>query len=234
MNFQEAMKALEDLGSEQTRKTYRRHGTPEPLFGVSFAALAKLKKYIKQDPALAEALWASRNADARYLATMITDPQKISEAVLDAWAEEIGYHTLADLFVMNVVFSSPHAVKKVAEWTPSDDEWRGRLGWGLVAALAAKEQSLPDAFFEGLLPNIEAGIHQAKNRKREAMNNALIAIGSRSAGLAGKAIAAARRIGKVEVDHGDTSCKTPDAIPYIEKSRAHKESSAKKKGSRRS
>ena len=28
-------------------------------------------------------------------------------------------------------------------------------------------------------------------------------------------------MGKVEVDHGDTSCQTPDAIPYIEKMWAH-------------
>jgi len=34
--------------------------------------------------------------------------------------------------------------------------------------------------------------------------------------------AAARRIGKVEVDHGDTSCKTPDAEPYILKASARK------------
>ena len=32
-----------------------------------------------------------------------------------------------------------------------------------------------------------------------------------------KAIETARRIGKVQVDHGETNCKTPDAVPYIEK-----------------
>ena len=32
-----------------------------------------------------------------------------------------------------------------------------------------------------------------------------------------KAIAAAKRIGKVEVDHGETGCKTPDAASYIAK-----------------
>ena len=35
-------------------------------------------------------------------------------------------------------------------------------------------------------------------------------------------IAAAQRIGKVEVDHGDTDCKTPDAVSYIKKSLARK------------
>lgn len=40
--------------------------------------------------------------------------------------------------------------------------------------------------------------------------------------LAAAAIAHARRIGKVEVDHGDTACKTPDAEAYILKTRARK------------
>ncbi len=37
-----------------------------------------------------------------------------------------------------------------------------------------------------------------------------------------KAIEAAKRIGKVEVDHGETNCKTPDAAPYIEKAAKRK------------
>ena len=53
------------------------------------------------------------------------------------------------------------------------------------------------------------------------MNLAVIAIGCRSPGLRKAALAAAKRIGKVEVDHGDTACKTPDAAEYIQRSWAH-------------
>jgi hypothetical protein len=49
------------------------------------------------------------------------------------------------------------------------------------------------------------------------MNGALIGIGIAKPALRNKAIAAAKRIGKVEVDHGETNCKTPDAVTYIEK-----------------
>jgi hypothetical protein len=38
-----------------------------------------------------------------------------------------------------------------------------------------------------------------------------------------KAIEIAREIGKVEVDHGVTSCKTPDAEAYIKKTRERTE-----------
>jgi len=40
----------------------------------------------------------------------------------------------------------------------------------------------------------------------------------------------AKAIGTVEVDHGDTSCKTPDATAYIEKMAVrHSRKAAKKK-----
>ena len=49
------------------------------------------------------------------------------------------------------------------------------------------------------------------------MNFTLIAMSARSPATRKKCIAAAKRIGTVEVDHGVTSCKTPRAVPYIEK-----------------
>ncbi|MDX1503350.1 MAG: DNA alkylation repair protein, partial [Thermoanaerobaculia bacterium] len=64
--------------------------------------------------------------------------------------------------------------------------------------------------------------HGRPNRTRHSMNQALICIGTRTAGLKRKAQAAAKRIGKVEVDHGQTSCKTPEAAPSIEKAYAHR------------
>jgi hypothetical protein len=59
------------------------------------------------------------------------------------------------------------------------------------------------------------------------MNNALIAIGTRNAKVEKKALEAAKMIGKVEVDHGETGCKTPDAAEYIKKARVWKKSHRK-------
>ncbi len=82
-----------------------------------------------------------------------------------------------------------------------------------------KDSQLPNSYFEQCLETIEREIHSRKNRVRDAMNNALIAIGIRNSELENLALAAAQRIGKVEVDHGETGCKTPDAAEYIRKTR---------------
>ena len=60
------------------------------------------------------------------------------------------------------------------------------------------------------------------------MNNAVINIGVRNSRLQRKTIAAAKRIGKVEVDHGETGCKTPDAVSYIKKTVAYKKKTRKR------
>ena len=80
---------------------------------------------------------------------------------------------------------------------------------------------------------IEREIGGAQNRVRHNMNGALIALGVRSAALRKQALAAAKRIGKVEVDHGETSCKTPDAIGYIEKTVAHRKAMAERRAKKK-
>ena len=60
------------------------------------------------------------------------------------------------------------------------------------------------------------------------MNNALINIGVRNPKLEKIAIAAAGRIGTGEVDHGETSCKTPEAVSYIKKTVAYNKLKAAK------
>lgn len=220
MTFEECMAALDREGTAQNRKTYARHGVTGPCFGVSYAILGKLKKTIKTDHALALALWASGNHDARVLATMIADPAAVTAAELNAWVKDLEYYALADA-ISRPAASSPHAAGRMEAWVKSKNEWISSTGWSIVARLALEENSLTDKQFESLLARIEADILTAKNFTRYSMNNALIAIGSRNEHLAKVATAAAGRIGKVEVDHGETACKTPDAASYIAKARAH-------------
>ena len=82
--------------------------------------------------------------------------------------------------------------------------------------------SVSDADAEQVLATIEKQIHRSPNWARYAMNGALISIGVFKPTLRKKAIEAAQRIGKVEIDHGETNCKTPDAVPYIEKASKRK------------
>ena len=223
----EIMTELESLGTEQTRKTLRRHGVGENQFGVLFSALGKLKKRIKTDHDLALELWETGNYDARLLATMIADPKKANSTMLDRWANDLANYSLADA-LSTYVETTPIAREKAEQWIKSDNEWIATAGWNVLGALTVTEPALPDAYFEPYLAQIERDLHGSKNRVRYAMNNVVIAIGVRSDALEPEAIATAERIGTVVVDHGLTNCKTPDAVPYIQKTKAYREKKAAK------
>jgi len=243
MTLDAVLAELETAGNEATRAIHRRHGVLGPQYGVTFGDLRTLHKRLRTDHPLALALWATGNHDARILATMVADPARVDRALADAWLADADNYTLLDLFTGLLARTS--LVRDLAEtWAPSADEWTGRAGWNLLGYLAlnapgeggadaggrpkggrarseaAGAEPLPDAFFAHWLAQAERRIHDSPNRLRESMNAAVIAIGLRNPALQEQAIAAARRIGKVHVDHGETGCKTPDAEPYILKAAA--------------
>lgn len=221
MELDRALRELEAAGTEQNRKVYRAHGAKDPMFGVSFKKLDELKKAIVVDHALAEALWATGNTDARMLAAKIADPARATPASIQAWASEVDYYCLADV-LSGFVATTAHAAVLAERWTRSGEDFIAQMGYNLVAHRALAGGPDPDAVFEPWIETIRGGIGRAKNRTRHAMNNALIAIGIRNDRLEALAVAAARSIGKVQVDHGATGCKTPDAVEYIAKARAHR------------
>ena len=222
MTETEVMQQLRSLGKEQTVKTYRRHGVRGDAFGVSYGDLGKLKKRIKVDHALAVALWRTGNHDARVLATMVADPAALDEKTLDAWVRDLDSYPITDAFA-GLAAQSPAARRCMERWMNAGDEWVERAGWLVLARVAQDERALSDPELATYLPIIEREIHTRKNRVRDAMNSALIAIGIRGAPLRERALAAAARIGPVDVDHGETNCKTPDAAEYIRKTVAHRE-----------
>ena len=223
MTLSETMRALEAAGSAQARKTYLRHGAEEPMFGVSFATLKTLVKRIGVDHELALELWDTGNHDARTLAVKIADPARVKPRELDRWASA-SRAWMCGGYVAMLAAESPHGAPKAREWLASSEPTLRATGWALVAQLASVDEESSDDWFADLVKTIEKTIHSASNSERDAMNRALISIGGRSAPLRKAATAAAKRIGKVEVDHGDTACKTPDAVSYIEKTWTHAKS----------
>ncbi|MBM3855154.1 MAG: DNA alkylation repair protein [Verrucomicrobia bacterium] len=210
------MGLLEQLGSEQTRKTWVRHGAQGPMFGVLFGELFKLMKRIGVDHELARALWATGNVDARNLAMKIADPLAMTSDELDRWALEYEMG-MCGLYIASLAAEGPHGAAKVREWLSSPHERLRGEGWTLLGRLSDLDETFSEAELRRRVAEIEQTIHAAPNVTRSKMNQALIAIGGHSPALREAVLAAAKRIGPVTVDHGDTSCKTPNAVEYVAK-----------------
>jgi hypothetical protein len=144
----------------------------------------------------------------------------MTAAELDLWAAAVHVRGCGN-YVAALAVEGGQGQPRAEAWLGSSDAHVRALGWLTVSALAMDDETLPDAWFSAHLAEIERTIHSAHASQRESMNSALIAIGCRNPTLRDAAVAAAKRIGTVDVDHGDTACKTVEAGPRIEKTWAH-------------
>lgn len=229
MNFHETMTQLKNLGTAQNVKVYKRHGACDPLFGVSYANLGKLQKRIKINHELADRLWETGNLDAQVLATKIADPAKLTVTQANQWVKAVNCYITADALGA-LVAQSPIAKGRMEQWMKSKSEFVRQVGYVTLSASLGTDNDISDTECRKYLKTIEKEIHRSPNRARHSMNMALIAIGIYRPSLRDQTIAAAERIGTVEVDHGETSCTTPPAIPYIQKAVARQ---TKKKAAKR-
>jgi len=224
----QVLKELKAMGTAQNRKVYARHGAPQNMFGVSYANRGKLQKKLKTNHEVAMKLWDSGVLDAQILATMVCDPAQLTKSDCDRWAKDSTCYQLTGA-LGGPVARSPHALSRYEKWRKARGEFMQTAAWSVLAGVVKHTEDEPDAeTLRDAIKAIEANIHTAPNRARESMNTCLIAIGTYRKPLRKAAIAAAKRIGQVEVDHGETGCKTPDAASYIEKAAAHLERKTKK------
>jgi 3-methyladenine DNA glycosylase AlkD len=185
------------------------------FYGVGLTKIKDYSKKVGRNHQLAAELWATEIHDARLLAVMIEEPGKVAEEQIDRWIAEADFWDLSDKICTTIMPKTPFALKKMRKWVKSKDEFVKRSGFRLMAELARGRNAIEDSELEESIALIERTIHRQKNWVREAMNWALISIGSRNKSLNEQALAAARRIGKVHVDYGETSCKLPDAEAYL-------------------
>jgi len=219
MTAQEVLAELETLGSEQTKKTFFRHGAKEPFFGVKVGDLKTIQKRIKKDHALSLALFETGNSDAMYLAGLIADPPKMTKAQLRKWVKGAYWYMISCFTVPWVASESPHGRELALEWMDAKSEQVAAAGWATYSSLIAikPDAELDLAEIEKLLERVKTEIGTAPNRVRYSMVNFVIAVGGYVVPLLAKAKAIAKALGKVDVDMGDTSCKVPDPVEYIAK-----------------
>jgi len=218
MTFKETMAWLKKNGTTQNIKVYQRHGAGKNVFGVSFANLNNLVKKIKVDHNLALSLWKTGNTEAQTLALKIINPEIFTKTLANQWIKQISYRVLAGELA-ELVSKTSFASEKMEQWMRSPKEFYRYCGYSIMCLLLKENKFISKNCIQ-YISTIEKEIHSSPNLSRYAMNMALTAIGIYA--LEKEAIKAAKKIGKVEVDHGETGCKTPDAETYIKKALARR------------
>jgi 3-methyladenine DNA glycosylase AlkD len=219
MTAQEIVKQLESLGQDSYKKVLLNHGIQEPCFGVKVEELKKIQKRIKKDYQLALELYDTGIYDAMYLAGLIADDLKMTRQDLRHWVETANCASTCEYTVPWVAAESLHGREMALEWIESKKESVAAAGWATLSSLVAiKDDSELDlAELKRLLQRVQKTIQKQPNRVRYAMNGFVIAVGSYVKSLTDLAVQTAEKMGQVTVDMGDTACKVPSAVEYIQK-----------------
>lgn len=221
MKLKDVMAALKAKGSDQIKRILMKHGGPDSMLGVRIGDLKPILKQIKGDQALAMELYATGISEAQYLAGMVADGRQMTAKQLQTWADTASWNMISGNTVAWVASEHPEGFKLASQWIDSKNEEVMRAGWATLGAIAATvpDAGLPVTAYGKLLDRVAKDIHRAPNAAKYSMNNFVIMVGTYVAPLADKAMAAAKKIGAVEIDMGDTRCTVPVAAEYIVKSR---------------
>ena len=215
----QVMAALKKYGNEQTRKTFLKHGAPEGIFGVKVADLKVVGKQIKGNQELACELYTTGNPDAMYLAGLLVDGGQLTKRELQTWVKSASWSMLSEYTVPWVAAESQYGRELALKWMDSKQESIGSSGWNTYASILAmtEDEDLDLDEIRGLLDRVVSQIDTAANRVRYTMNGFVIAVGSYVKPLMKDAKRAAKAIGVVSVDAGDTACRVPLATQVIQK-----------------
>jgi 3-methyladenine DNA glycosylase AlkD len=190
---------LRRLGTKRNVEGMAHYGIrAKKVFGVSKPKLDALAKKIGKNHALGLELWSTGIQDAKILAGLICEPEKVTAAQMELWVKDFDNWDSCDGTCCHLfVFAEP-AWEKAFAWTKRKDEFQKRGGLALVAYLAYRDKAAVEGKFLRFLKVIEREADDERNFVRKAVNWALRNIGKRNLRLNRAAIGMGRRIQKKE------------------------------------
>lgn len=192
----EALHWLERRASRRVRDDMRnRYGiVTAKAYGVPMGLIQQLGKRLGRDHDLAQALWATGWYEARLLTAYVDDPARVTAAQMDRWARDFDNWGVCDTLCFALFDRTPHAWRKVEQWSRRRDEFVKRAAFALLASLALHDKQSPDAPFRRSLALIERAAGDERNFVKKGVSWALRAVGRRSVALNDEALTLARRL----------------------------------------
>lgn len=186
---------LRSRANEHNRAGMARFGiNAEHALGISVTDLRKIAKPLGRDHRLAAALWRSGIHEARILAALVDEPDRVTEAQAERWVRDFDSWDLCDQVCANLFDRTSFAFAKAKEWARRDPEFERRAGFALMAALAWHDRTATDESFLPFFPLIVEAANDDRNFVRKSVNWALRQIGKRSALLHAPALGTARQL----------------------------------------
>ena len=198
-----ALEWLERRGTKKNRDGMARYGiVADKVFGVSMGTMQSLARELGRDHKLSEALWKTGWYEARMLASLVGEPDRVTPAQMERWARSFDNWAVCDTATFVLWDRTPHAWGKVREWSGRKEEFVKRAAFAMLASLTVHDKKAPDEPYLAGLKLVEREAVDDRNFVKKAVNWALRSIGKRSPAL-----------NKASIDVASRLAESPDAAP---------------------
>jgi 3-methyladenine DNA glycosylase AlkD len=195
MDVEETMRRLRAKASRRNVRGMARFGmSTEGRLGVSVPEMRRIARLAGKDHRLALALWQTGIAEARIVASMVAEPDKVTARQMDTWVIGLDSWDICDQVCGNLWDKTPFAWSKARAWARREEEFVRRAGFALIACLAWHDKAAADARFVAMLPVIRRGAVDERNFVKKAVSWALRAIGKRNPDLRRRALRLAQEL----------------------------------------
>lgn len=199
MEYSEILNQLKKMANPQVVAHKLNHGSlAKNSYGIMVKDLRKLAKKIGTNHSLALKLFKSNIHEAKKLASMIDDPEKVTESQMETWVKKFDAWDICDCCCSSLFVKTSLAWPKALEWNKRQKEYEKRAAFTLMAHLVFHDKTSKDYKFEQFFPIIKRESWDERNFVKKAVNWALRQIGKRNINLNKRAIATAKEIKKLD------------------------------------
>lgn len=184
----------------------------EHAIGLSNPALRQIAREIGVDHARAVALWQSPVREAKLLALLTFDPERLKPEEMFALAGDFTSWEMVDM-AADLFVETGLEPALIARFAADDREFVRRTAFAMIAGAAVHCKREPDETFIAFLPLIEAHAGDDRNFVKKAVNWALRNIGMRNRACHQPALALAEKL--AESDDRTRRWVGRDAVKYL-------------------
>lgn len=190
-DFQQLLRQVKLRKNGDVSNSLKRQGIEyKQNWGVSVVELREMSKDIMSDHLLALKLWNKQWRETMILATLLDEPDKVTEEQMDYWTKSFENREIAEQASANLWVNTKFAFAKAIEWSRGKKHLVRFTGIHLMGRLAITQKSAIDEMFEPFFE--ELAVVGKDPRLNAVIYRAVIALGTRSRWLNEQAVELAK------------------------------------------
>jgi hypothetical protein len=147
--FQEILKTIRLYKSGEIAQNMKMRGMGYKMsWGVSIMDLREISRNYAPSHLLALKLWNKQWRETMILATMLDDPDMVSEQQMDFWTKSFENSEIAEQASANLYWKTPFSYAKALEWCRGKKHFMHYTAVHLMGRLAMMDKKSPDEMFD--------------------------------------------------------------------------------------